>query len=160
MSDGLYGRRDKLIQEKRHDVYQEQGKLPEPSVCTECNALYADGRWTWKETKQSANKVTCPACRRIADRFPAGYLEIGGAFFLEKREEILSLVHNVEKQEKSEHPMERILTITDEKDHVLITTTGIHVARRIGEALSRSYKGEVSFKYSEGEETVRISWKR
>ena len=160
MTEGSYRRRDKLIQEKRHDVYQEQGKLPEPTICTQCNALYAEGRWSWKETKQSAKEVICPACKRIADHYPAGYIEIGGPFFLEKREEILSLVHNVEKQEKCEHPMERILSITDERDHVLITTTGTHVARRIGEALSRSYKGEFSCRYSEGEETIRISWKR
>jgi NMD protein affecting ribosome stability and mRNA decay len=160
MTEGSYGRRDRLIKETRHDVYQEKGKLSEPTVCSECNALYTDGRWSWKETKQRADKVICPACRRIADHYPAGHIEIRGQFFTEKRDEILSLVHNVERQEKSEHPMERIISITDEKDHVLITTTGTHVARRIGEALSRSYKGEFSCRYSEGEETVRISWER
>ena len=160
MTEGSYGRRDRLIKEKRHDVYKEQVKLPEPTVCTEGKALYTDGRWSWKETEQNANEVICPACRRIADHFPAGYIEISGPFFLERRKEILSLVRHTENQERSEHPMERIVAIEDEKDHVLITTTGTHVARRIGEALSRSYKGDFSCKYSEGEEIVRISWKR
>jgi NMD protein affecting ribosome stability and mRNA decay len=160
MTEGSYGRRDKLIKERRHDAYKEQGKLPEPTVCTECNALYSDGRWSWKEAEQNANQVICPACRRIADHYPAGYIEISGPFFRERRQEILSLVQHIEKQEKSEHPMERIAAIEDERDHVLITTTGTHVARRIGEALSRSYRGEYACRYSEGEEIVRISWKR
>jgi NMD protein affecting ribosome stability and mRNA decay len=160
MAADSYGRRDRLIQEKRHDAYQEQGKWAEGTVCTECNALYSDGRWSWKETEQSVNKVICPACRRIAERYPAGYIEISGPFSLATREEILSLVHHVEQQEKSEHPMERIVSVTDEKNHVLIITTGTHVARRIGEALCRSYKGEFSCKYSEGEDVVRLSWQR
>jgi NMD protein affecting ribosome stability and mRNA decay len=160
MTSGPYGRRDRLIKEKRHDVYQEECKLPDPTVCSECNALFVEGRWSWKETKKTAKKVVCPACKRIADNFPAGYVTMKGAFFLEKRKEILSLVRNVEKQEKSEHPLERIIAITDEKDHVLISTTGTHLARRIGEALSRSYKGDYSCKYSDGEEIVRVSWQR
>lgn len=160
MTTGQYGRRDRLIKERRHDVYEEQGKWPDSTVCTECNALYVDGRWSWKETKQSAKEVVCPACKRIADRYPAGYLEIGGPFFVENRKEIMSLVRNVEKQEKNEHPLERIIAIADEKDHVLVTTTGIHVARRIGEALSRSYQGDFSFQYADDQDTIRISWNR
>jgi len=160
MTEGSHGRRDRLIKEKRHDTYREQGKLSEPSVCAECKAFYKDGRWSWKETKQTAKEVICPACRRTADHYPAGYIEMSGPFFLEKQREILSLIRHIENQEKSEHPMERIISTEAEKDRVLITTTGTHVARRIGEALSRSYKGEYSCRYSEGEETVRIAWKR
>ena len=160
MAADSYGRRDRLIQEKRHDAYQEHGKWPEDTVCTECSAVYSDGRWSWKESEQSAKEVVCPACKRIADHYPAGYIEMSGPFFLAKRTEILALVHHVEDQEKSEHPMERIVSIADENDRVLITTTGTHVARRIGEALSRSYKGEFSCKYSDAEDTVRILWQR
>lgn len=160
MATDRRGRKDRLLKQKRHDVYLEQGKLPESTLCTECNALYINGRWSWKECKQSAKEVVCPACKRIADRYPAGYIEIKGPFFQERRKEILALVKNVEKREKDEHPLERIISVTDEKDHVLITTTGVHIARRIGEVLSRSYKGDFSLQYAGDEERIRVSWMR
>jgi len=46
------------------------------------------------------------------------------------------------------------------KGTMLVTTTGVHLARRIGEALSRSYKGEFSFQYGDGEKTLRVYWER
>lgn len=132
MSRGMQRRNDRLIKEKRHDAYKETGKWPEPTLCPECEALFIHGRWSWEKSPKEANKTTCPACRRIADNYPAGYVEIKGNFFLEHQEEILNLARNVEKQEKSERPLERIMAITDNKDHTLVTTTGIHLARRIG----------------------------
>jgi hypothetical protein len=95
-------------------------------------------------------RAVCPACRRIADRFPAGRVELSGEFLRDHREEILNLVRNAEDAEKSERPMERIMAITEEAGRALVTTTGIHVARRIGEALSRSYQGELDYRYGDG----------
>lgn len=160
MNTGQHGRKDRLIKEQRHDVYERQGKWPEATRCTKCNAIYSNGRWLWKEGVQGAHEAVCPACKRIADRYPAGYVDISGPFFKEKREEILSLIRNVEKQEKDERPLERIIEMTEEGESFLITTTGVHIARRIGEALSRACKGNLSLKYGDGEESVRVSWSR
>jgi NMD protein affecting ribosome stability and mRNA decay len=160
MTKGRYGRQDKMIQEKRHDVYRSKEKWPEPTLCSGCGALFVGGRWTWKRSSGEENKVSCPACRRIADRLPAGTIEIKGEFFKRNREEIINLIRNVEKQQKEDHPLERIMDIDDGRGATVVTTTGIHVARRIGEALSRSYKGDFSFQYGDGEKTVRVSWER
>jgi hypothetical protein len=83
-----------------------------------------------------------------------------GEFFDAHRGEILNLVSNVEEQEKGERPLERIMTISNEKGHTVVTTTGIHIARRIGEALSRSYKGDYTFQYADGEKNIRVYWQR
>ncbi len=160
MDKGLYKRQDKLIKEKRHDVYLERGKCSEPTLCTGCGALFSNGRWSWKKPIGKTNKAICPACRRSTDNYPAGRIEIKGEFFNEHREEILNLISNVEKREKERHPLERIMLVKDEKDHTLVTTTGIHIARRIGEALSRSYKGDYSFQYAEGDTSIRVYWHR
>jgi len=160
MTKGRYARQDKMIKEKRIDVYRNREKYPEPTVCGDCKALYTGGRWTWKETTERANKTTCPACRRISDRFPAGTIEMEGEFFDAHREEIINLVRNIEEQQKGEHPLERIMDVTNGGGKTVVTTTGVHVARRIGEALSRSYKGEFSFQYGDGEKTVRVYWSR
>jgi NMD protein affecting ribosome stability and mRNA decay len=155
-----YGRKDRLIKEKRHDVYLEKTKIPEPTLCTECGSLFESGRWTWNKTTREVFHSICPACRRILDKYPAGFIEIKGIFFSEHRTEILNLIHNIEKQEKGEHALERIINTKEEEDHILVTTTGIHLARRIGEALSRSYKGDFSFQYANGDKTIRVYWER
>jgi NMD protein affecting ribosome stability and mRNA decay len=160
MSKGPYGRKDRLIQEKRHDAYEERDKLPENTRCSGCHALFVNGRWTWNQPSEKGNEVVCPACRRIADHYPAGFVEIKGPFFNQHRDEILSLIRHVENQEKSEHPMERIISIADEEQGALLTTTGIHIARRIGEALSRSYKGDFSFDYADDDKVIRGCWER
>lgn len=160
MDKGQYGRRDRLMQEKRHDTYREDKKWPEPTACTECKTVYMDGRWTWYDLPSQANMVLCPACRRISEDYPAGFMELKGPFFQQQRQEILNLIRNEEKQEKSEHPLERIMNITDKDGHTEITTTGVHIARRIGEAVSRAYKGEYSLSYGDGEKTIRILWER
>lgn len=160
MDKGNYKRQDRLIKEKRHDAYRKRDKWPEPTLCTECAALFVNGRWTWEKPTEKANETICPACRRCADNYPAGYIEIKGDFLKKHGDEILSLIRNIEKQEKGEHPLERIISITDEREHTLVTTTGIHIARRIGEALSRSYKGDFSFQYGEGEKSIRVYWQR
>jgi NMD protein affecting ribosome stability and mRNA decay len=160
MTKNQFSRKDRLLKEKRHDVYQERHKWPESTRCSECGALFVKGRWTWQEAPATSHPTLCPACRRIADRYPAGYVEITGAFFPEHRTEILNLLHNVEKQEKSEHPLERIMAITTVDNYPLITTTGLHLARRLGEALAQAYKGELSVQYAEAEDCIRVYWQR
>ena len=160
MDRGVYGRKDRLIKERRHDPYRERGKCPEPTRCTQCGAVFAGGRWTWQTIEGQAHETICPACRRIADNYPAGYVELNGPFFEEHHEEISNLVLNEEGREKSERPLERIITVKDSDGHTLVTTTGVHVARRIGEALARAYGGELSFQYADGERSIRVFWQR
>ena len=78
MRKASYLKKNKLIKEKRHDVYRETKKWPEPTVCTECGALFEKGRWSWKKPSGEAHRAVCPACRRIADKYPAGIVEIKG----------------------------------------------------------------------------------
>lgn len=151
---------NKMIQPQRHDTYKNRGKLREPLVCTGCGAVFLDGRWSWAAAPQGADKGICAACQRIADRFPAGRIEIGGAFFGEHRQEILNLVRNVEAAEKKERPLERVMGVEEDGGRAVVTTTGIHVARRIGESLAHSYQGVYEFRYGDGEESIRVSWSR
>lgn len=160
MVKGPYGRKDRLIKEKRHDTYRPRQKMPEPTMCTDCGALFAAGRWSWKTPTGEAYKTICPACRRIADKYPAGHIEIRGTFFRTRSAEITNLMRNIEKQEKAERPLERIMWWIDENDRILVTTTGVHLARRIGEALSQSYQGDFSFQYGDGEKSIRVFWQR
>ncbi len=154
------GRRNRLIQEERHDAYQQKKKWQEPTVCSECNAVFLEGRWAWWEPAINARRIVCPACQRIKDKDPAGRLEIRGSYFVHHQDEVLNLIRNTESKEKDAHPMERIMGITSEEDHSLLTTTGIHIARRIGDALQDAYQGELNFTYGDAEKSIHMVWSR
>lgn len=160
MDKSSYGRKDRLVKEREHDAYHSRTKLSDPTVCTDCGVVFLKGRWVWEQAPEGANKSICPACRRVADKFPAGQIEMKGGFFAEHRGEIMNLIQNVEQKEKANHPLERIMGIEDQPEGALVTTTGIHIARGIGAALSSAYNGDMSVTYLDGENFVKVSWVR
>lgn len=153
-------RRDRLLQEAEHDTYKTKGKLPEPTVCPDCGAVFHAGRWQWLPRPAAAHEERCPACHREHDEFPAGYVHLSGDFLNAHEAEILSLVRHQEAQEKAEHPLKRIMNIAQVPAGYEITTTDIHLARRIGEALHHAYQGELEFHYNPQQCLLRVNWLR
>lgn len=160
MDKGSFGRKDRLVKEREHDVYHSRTKQQDPAQCADCGVAYIKGRWVWRVPPQNARITTCPACRRVADRFPAGHVELQGRFFEMHHDEILNLVYNVERKEKANHSMERIMGIEDRNGCAKVTTTGIHVARGIGAALERAYRGNLSMRYLDADNCIRVNWSR
>jgi len=153
-------RREQLLQELVHDSYKSKRKLAEPTRCPQCGAVYHGGRWKWGSAPATAHETLCPACHRIRDHFPAGYISLKGEFFEAHRKDILSLVRGCEAREKAEHPLERIMGIEDAKEGTLVTTTDAHLARRIAEALHSAYKGRLLFRYNKEDARLRVFWSR
>ena len=153
-------RKDRLIREEVHDPYKARLKLAEPSVCSQCGAVFQKGRWAWTSPPPDAQQALCQACRRINDGYPAGEVTLSGGFLRQHRQEILNLARNQEQQEKSERPLHRIMAIEDGQDGVLIKTTDIHLPRRIGEAVHSAYEGELDYRYNEDTYFIRVSWRR
>jgi len=151
-------RHDRLLQEAVHDTYKAKGKLPEPTVCPQCQAVLQDGHWGWRDIPENANSETCPACHRINDKFPAGFVTLSGPFFQSHRSEIMALVRHEEQRARLSHPLQRIMGVEEQKDSVLVTTTDIHLARACGEAVHRAYQGELDFHYNQEENLLRVRW--
>ena len=72
----------------------------------------------------------------------------------------MNLIRNIEKREKSEHPLKRIMSIEEQKEGMLVTLTDPHLTRSVGEAIHHAYEGELNFEYSEGEYMLRVDWRR
>jgi NMD protein affecting ribosome stability and mRNA decay len=153
-------RREQLQDGPRHDSYKAKGKLPDPTRCPECGAVYQKGRWTWNGAPRGAHEQSCPACQRIRDDYPAGYVSLVGEYLAAHRDEILNIVRNCETEEKAGHPLQRIIAISDEGGGVLVTTTDTHLARRIAEHVHDACKGSLALQYSKEENLVRATWTR
>jgi len=153
-------RRDRLPLETLMDSYKTKGKLAEPTACPDCGAVFHAGRWQWLEKPKDAHQVSCPACHRMRDKFPAGYVSLAGKFLAAHEAEILQLIRHHETREKAGHPLQRIMDIEKTEHGTLVTTTDIHLARGIGEALHHAYQGELEFHFSPEQNLLRVNWSR
>ena len=153
-------RRDRQIHELVHDSYKSRAKPAEPTVCPDCGALFHQGRWQRLPAPAQAHRERCPACHRIHDKFPAGYLMLEGEFVHQHRDEVMHLLRNVETRENAEHPLQRIMDIASEKDGLTVTTTDPHLARALGEAVYHAYRGKLEFHYNPEENLLRVHWVR
>jgi NMD protein affecting ribosome stability and mRNA decay len=154
-------RLDRIIHPKSVDPYHKNRKDSEGVFCPECLAQYEQGRWTWpKEGGKPREARVCSACRRIRDRFPAGEVLVTGTYLDSHREEIENLISNVVRDENSRSPLKRVIDFTSEQGRLMVSLTDDHLARRIGEALYKAYRGELAVKYSGGEKFVRLYWHR
>lgn len=153
-------RGDRLIRERIHDPYKTRLKLTEPTVCPQCGACFQNGRWTWGTAPDGAHEELCQACHRTNDKYPAGVLTLAGDFLGLHKSEILHLARNAEEAEKGAHPLHRIMTVEERPEEIEITTTDIHLPRRIGEALHKAYEGDLNFRYDEETYFIRVSWTR
>jgi len=171
-------RGSQILREFEHDPYRNQQKPVDGSTCPVCHASVRKGRWRWVSAPDLAAVksipppvLKCPACRRIAANDPAGIVQLGGAYFSLHQAEIMALIQHVADREMTEHPLERIMKLSDNTefttstdhysaDSVVITTTGIHIARALAHAVERSHKGQLTQHYNEGEQRVRVLWQR
>lgn len=150
-----------LIAEERHDPYRAQRKLPDPSACPMCFAVYKGARWQWtSEPLPGAHWAICPACHRTTDDYPAGEMTLTGGFLNRHGPEIIRLARNIEALERAQHPLERIMMVDDNSDRIVIKTTGLHLPRRIGHALERAYHGKLETHYDYAGYFVRMRWHR
>ncbi len=76
----------------------------------------------------------------------------------EQHAELIDVIRRVEASEKSEHPLERIMAIEENDEHVVITTTGLHLARRVASKLERLLHVKPKMHYAE-ENHVRVEWR-
>jgi NMD protein affecting ribosome stability and mRNA decay len=142
------------------DPYQRRQKLHDGTVCPQCGAVYRAGRWRWLARAEGAFEEECPACRRINDKFPAGVVTLRGDFAREHKEEMVRLARHQEEAEKKEHPLNRIISIEEDPQGVVVKTTDIHLPRRIGEAVKRAFHGEIEESFEKDGYFARVNWTR
>ena len=100
--------------DRETDPYKPRKGAPDVGVCPTCHAICRKKRWHLDEKEYASLAVAgalarpCPACRKIADGFPAGVVTLRGAYLRTHRDEILRLVRNEEARARQVNPLERI----------------------------------------------------
>ena len=141
------------------DPYQLRQKLSDPTLCPQCGAVYHNGRWQWAPRPEQGHEAFCSSCRRINDKSPAGIVTFHGKFGRQQTEEIVHLGRHQEETEKGEHPLNRIISVDEEAQGIVIQTTDIHLPRRIGEAAKSAFHGTLDEHFDEGGYFVRVDWR-
>lgn len=149
-------RRDQLVQEFNHDPYHAKLKLKDDTTCKSCRAVFKKGRWTWDKMHAAKLETVCPACQRVKDNAPAGFLTITQDYLSVLKQEKLNLIRHVEERESKTHPMKRLMAIEENDELMLITLTEPRLARNIGDALKKAYGGELNYEYTAGEFMLRV----
>lgn len=144
------------------DPYMNKAEPEDGSTCRKCGAVYRDKRWSLKAKAPAAEKekVLCPACQKIKDKFAEGFVTLQGEFLKEHKEEILNLVRNKEERSMHTNPLHRIIEIKERNGKVEITTTTDKLAQRLGQVLKKTYSGEVEYKWSSDVKLARVVWTR
>lgn len=142
------------------DPYAAKGKRAEPAVCRTCGLEYRRGRWVHPRGASRARPVLCPACRRVADRYPAGVVKLSGPYLREHREEIERLIRHVEQREQRSHPLKRVMAIRAVRGGLEVTTTDAKLAQGIGAALRRAHQGTLEMDRTSVEAVTRVRWSR
>jgi hypothetical protein len=150
-----------FLTEQIHDPYRAGEKSRSATRCPECGVQYRNGRWIWPKSESSAlRQQVCPACRRIAEHYPAGEIILAGSFLTKHRKDILATVRHIEDKERSQHPLNRIMAIEERDGSTVITTTDLHLPRRIAHALHNAWGGTTKTHYDLGGYFTRVHWER
>jgi hypothetical protein len=144
--------------------------LPEPAVCEVCGDVYADRRWSKPDDERQQKKhkhfrapnlIVCPACQRQRSGVPSGFLYLQGSFLALHQDDIKRLLKNEAERVAEDNPLARIMDYqTDTDGRLTITTTTEHLARRLGHALNKAFRGNIRYGHSQRNKLARVWWER
>jgi hypothetical protein len=150
------------------DPYLPRGASRSVSVCEGCRAVYMNKRWYAEDEvykmvskKPGTVMMVCPACLKIRDNFPGGIVTLKGDYVLPHKTDLLNLIKNEEVRARGFNPLERVMSVKENgHGNIVISTTNEKLAQRIGRALKKAFRGEVSYCWSHDNKLARVDWVR
>lgn len=136
-------------------------------ICKKCKAVYQNKSWhhesednrTLSKDKFALNVkfVLCPACQMIKDKKYEGEI-ILSAVPEKFKNNIKFLAENYGERAFREDPMDRIISIKEERDNIRILTTENQLAQRLAKKVNETFGGKlkVAISHSHEEDVIRI----
>ncbi len=149
-------------------------------LCERCSAVWYDGHWHTapglaamlrakkKAAEGSKKTLLCHECNIAVhgssdpkQALYEGQLILEGLVDPKEKSEILATVRNFGKRQMKRDPEDRIITIDDRGERVVITTTENQTAVGMGKAVDASHKGgNLKISWSKTNLPARVRWTR
>jgi hypothetical protein len=141
---------------------QKSGKYPLNTRCPKCDLIFHDGVWKRGFTgiENEGQWKLCPACTQIRDGLVGGLVQFSGLFAGVHRQEILNRIHNVERLTQKERPLERIMSLKENKEGIFVSATTEHLVARMGKSIQRDFGGILSLRYAPEDKFAFVHWHR
>jgi hypothetical protein len=150
--------------EKVRAAEARRGRLPEPSACERCGAVFRRRVWRRGERVSHAELaracwVVCPACEQASREEYFGRVLIRGAYAAAREAVIRRRIENVATRAGFTQPEQRIVSVERRGPVLEVLTTSQQLAHRIVHELKKLFRGRASYTWSD-DGSLLATWER
>ena len=150
---------------KARPVEVDGGRLPEPSGCERCGAIFSRRVWRRRRSATAAlleriQWTTCPACRQASAGVGQGRVLVRGPYAELHAAAIRRRIENVAARAAYTQPERRVSAIERRPDGALeVLATSQKLAHRIVRELKKAFGGRAAYAWSD-DGTLFATWQR
>jgi hypothetical protein len=145
-------------------VEASTGRLPEPSACERCGAIFS--RRSWRRDRRidagllaRVKWTICPGCRQAGEGVGFGRVLIRGAFAAANDDLIRRRIRNIAARATATQPERRISSLDRQADVLEVITTSQKLAHRIVSEMRKLFRGRARYAWSD-DGTLFAAWER
>ena len=130
------------------------------TLCPKCGVCFRNGHWLWCRSSYLFNRFeTCPACKRIDAKEPAGFLTLSGKYFKTHRTKIMLEISKIIENQMARKPMRRLMNLDEvTSQYVVLSFTDSKSARIIGQIIATHFDGQLDTHHTQITKIVRVKW--
>ncbi len=103
---------------------QMPGKLKSPLFASNAGPCTTRAAGHGMPDRPVPEEIICPACLRIHDKNPKGFVTLKGAYKTQHRDQVMGLISDTEAQKRC---LARMVTIEDRAEGLVVLTTDAHL---------------------------------
>jgi len=141
-----------------------RGRLPEPSGCERCGAIFS--RRVWRQGRrvtaallEKVHWTTCPACEQTSRATGLGRVVLRGAYVATHEGAVRRRIANVAARAAYTQSQRRVSSIEWRDDALEVLTTSQKLAHRIVRELEKAFGGRVTYAWSD-DGSLFATWRR
>lgn len=140
-------------------------RLPQPTVCERCGAVFTRRTWRWAHGVSHALLAraawsVCPACQQVRRGLYFGRVVIRGAYAAAHEDAVRRRIANVASRAAFTQPQRRVVSAGRSGTVFEVLTTSQKLAHRIVHELKKTFRGRVSYAWSDRDGGLFATWER
>ena len=149
--EGLEGEDDLGNQEKRH------------FLCPKCGAYYVNNKWVVNpDTSLAILKSALAYCNKcfksLFDDDFIGRVELYDKDLKNRKDSLIETAERVERTLENSLEFERVISVYEENDILIINTNTTRLARAIGKNIREEFKGGIEFSWLDKNQFLIVKW--